>query len=70
MTTDKIIVPLSTIIKICDGLERDEIRRWDDIGRPKNDAYANGSHSGYGHALRDVRRVMQYIEFANRACEK
>jgi len=70
MTTDEITVPLSIISKLCDNLERDEIRRWDDIGRPKNDGYIHGSHSGYSRALRDVRRLMQYIEFANRACEK
>lgn len=58
------------IADICNMLEKDETRRWEELGRPKNDGYINGSHSGYCHAMRDVRRWLEDIEFANRACEK
>ena len=37
-------------------------RRWERDGRHKNDAYTNGSHSGYVHALQDLQNLLDRIE--------
>ncbi len=36
--------------------------RWEKFGRPKNDSYINGSHSGYVHALQDLLNLIDRIE--------
>ena len=57
-------VPIEDIKKLCEMLRMRETDRWEEVGRPKNDGYINGSHSGYGHALRDVTQWLGYIETA------
>jgi hypothetical protein len=53
---------LDDMIKLSMIIEENETERWEQVGRPQNDGYINGSHSGYSHALRDMR---QYIKRAN-----
>ena len=60
-------VPIEDIKKLCEMLRMRETDRWEEVGRPKNDGYINGSHSGYGHALRDVQQWLGYIETAMKA---
>ena len=46
-------------------IEEEETELWNRAGRPKNDGYINGSHSGYGHALRDMRQWIDRIKMAS-----
>jgi len=57
-------IPIEDVRKLCAMLRHRETDRWEEVGRPKNDGYINGSHSGYGHALRDVEQWLGYIEKA------
>jgi hypothetical protein len=56
---------LDEMIKLTKMIEEDETERWQQLGRPKNDGYINGSHSGYGHALRDMRQWIDNIKRAH-----
>ncbi len=56
---------LDEMIKLSMMIEENETERWESVGRPKNDGYINGSHSGYGHALRDMRQWIDRIKMAN-----
>lgn len=56
---------LEEMIKLSMMIEENETERWNNIGRPKNDGYINGSHSGYGHALRDMRQWIDRIKMVN-----
>ena len=56
---------LDEMIKLSMMIEENETERWESVGRPKNDGYINGSHSGYGHALRDMRQWIDRIKQAN-----
>jgi hypothetical protein len=56
---------LDEMIKLTTMIEENETERWEQVGRPKNDGYINGSHSGYGHALRDMRQWIDNIKRAN-----
>jgi hypothetical protein len=56
---------LEEMIKLTMMIEKEETERWQSVGRPKNDGYINGSHSGYGHALRDMRQWIDRIKQAN-----
>ena len=56
---------LTEMIKLSMMIEEEETERWNRAGRPKNDGYINGSHSGYGHALRDMRQWIDRIKMAN-----
>jgi len=55
---------LDEVVKLSEMIESNETERWESMGRPKNDGYINGSHSGYGHALRDMRRWIDKIKKA------
>jgi hypothetical protein len=55
---------LDEMIKLTTMIETSETERWGSLGRPKNDGYINGSHSGYGHALRDMRQWINDIKKA------
>lgn len=55
---------LDEIIKISMMIEENETERWETIGRPKNDGYINGSHSGFGHALRELRHMIDMVKRA------
>jgi hypothetical protein len=55
---------LDEMIKVTMMIGLNEEERWEREGRPKNDGYINGSHSGYNHALRDVRRWIDIIKNA------
>lgn len=57
---------MEEMIKLSEMIETNETERWRDLGRSKNDPYINGSHSGYGHALRDLRQWIDNIKFAER----
>ncbi len=59
-------VPIEDVEKLCEMLKLRETERWEDVGRPQNDSYINGSHSGYGHALRDVKQWLGYIKIASK----
>ena len=56
---------IQSVEAICDLLEQAETETWQNVGRPKNDGYINGSHSGYGHALKDMRKWMKDIRWGN-----
>lgn len=56
---------LDEMVKLSTMIETEETERWESVGRPKNDGYINGSHSGYGHALRDMRQWIDRIKMAN-----
>lgn len=56
---------LEEMVKLSMMIEEEETDRWNKMGRIKNDAYINGSHSGYGHALRDMRQWIDRIKMAN-----
>jgi len=56
---------LDEMIKLSMMIEENETERWESVGRPKNDGYINGSHSGYRHALRDMRQWIDRIKQAN-----
>ena len=56
---------LDEMIKLSMMIEENETERWERAGRPKNDGWINGSHSGYGHALRDMRQWIDRIKMAN-----
>ena len=56
---------LDEMIKLTMMIEEENTDRWNKLGRIKNDAYINGSHSGYGHALRDMRQWIDRIKQAN-----
>ena len=53
---------LEEIIKVSMMMETNETERWEEHGQPKNDGYINGSHSGYGHAMRDLRHEIDIIK--------
>ena len=55
---------LDEIIKLSMMLDTNETERWENIGRPKNDGHINCSHSGYIHAMRDLRQWIDRIKFA------
>ena len=55
---------LDEMIKLSMMVETNETERWETCGRPKNDGYINGSHSGYCHALRDMRQWIDRIKKA------
>ena len=55
---------LTEMVKLSMMIETNETERWESCGRPKNDGYINGSHSGYGHALRDMRQWIDRIKKA------
>jgi hypothetical protein len=55
---------LDEMVKLSMMIETNETERWESCGRPKNDGYINGSHSGYGHALRDMRQWIDQIKKA------
>jgi len=57
---------LDEIIKLSTMLDKDETEKWESFGRPKNDGYINGSHSGYLHATRDIRSWIERIKWAER----
>jgi hypothetical protein len=46
----------------CDVEIESETERWEDLGRPKNEGYINGSHSGHTHALRDLKSLIERLE--------
>jgi hypothetical protein len=52
---------LGEITKLTMMLDTNETELWERAGRPKNDGYINGAHSGYGHATRDVRQWVDRI---------
>lgn len=56
---------LNQVIRMTHMIESDETERWEDSGRPKNDGYINGSHSGYGHAMRDLRSMIEMVKLAD-----
>ena len=56
---------LDEMIKLTMIIAENETERWEQCGRPQNDGYINGSHSGYGHALRDMRQWIDRIKQAN-----
>jgi site-specific recombinase len=56
---------LEEMVKLSTMIEEEETDCWNKMGRIKNDAYINGSHSGYGHALRDMRQWIDRIKMAN-----
>ena len=56
---------LDEMIKLTMIIAENETERWEQCGRPQNDGYINGSHSGYGHALRDMRLWIDRIKKAN-----
>ena len=55
---------LDEMVKLTMMIETNESETWERVGRPKNDGYINGSHSGYGHALRDIRQWIDQIKQA------
>lgn len=55
---------MGEMVKLSMMIETNETERWESAGRPKNDGYINGSHSGYGHALRDMRQWIDKIKKA------
>lgn len=57
---------LDEIIKLSTMLDIDETEKWESFGRPKNDGYINGAHSGYLHAIRDIRHWIEQIKWAER----
>ena len=50
--------------RYCDQTIKKESERFDKDTRPRNDAYANGSHSGYVHALDDLKSFIEMAEHA------
>jgi hypothetical protein len=62
--TSSTIKVLDEMIKLTIMIGLNEEERWEREGRPKNDGYINGSHSGYSHALRDVRHWIDIIKNA------
>ena len=60
-----VVETLDEVIRLSMMLETNETERWEASGRPKNDGYINGSHSGYGHALQDMRRRIDRIKLAD-----
>lgn len=57
---------LNEMIKLSEMIEGEETEKWEDVGRPQNDGYINGSHSGYSHATRDFRKWIDTIKIAMR----
>jgi hypothetical protein len=48
--------------KYCDMTIAEETERFERDTRPRNDAYANGSYSGYVHALNDLKTLLERME--------
>lgn len=50
------------IKKYCDMEIESETERWENLGRPKNDPYVNGSHAGHTHALQHLKKFIEMLE--------
>ena len=48
--------------KYCDVEIESETDKWNKLGRPKNDGYINGSHSGHTRGLQNLKRLIERIE--------
>lgn len=48
--------------RYCDVEIKSATERWERDGRPKNDSYINGSHSGFVHALQNLKRLVETLE--------
>ena len=48
--------------KYCDMEIECETERWERSGRPQNDGYINGSHSGHTHALEHLKSLIERME--------
>ena len=46
----------------CDVEIKSATERWERDGRPKNDAWINGSHSGFTHALQNLKQLIETLE--------
>jgi len=46
----------------CDVEIKSAHERWERDGRPRNDAWINGSHSGFIHALQHLKQLIETIE--------
>jgi hypothetical protein len=50
------------IKKYCDQEILTETERWERYGRPQNDGYINGAHSGHTHALKHLKELLEMLE--------
>ncbi len=50
------------IKKYCEEEVRKENENWNKYVRFKNDSYANGSNSGYNHALNRLKSLIETLE--------
>jgi hypothetical protein len=60
MNTD--FINAEWIKNYCDVEIASETKRWEESGRPKNDGYINGAHSGHTHALEHLKGFIERIE--------
>jgi hypothetical protein len=49
------------IKRYCDSEIKTETERWEKYGRPQNDGYINGSHSGHTHALEHLKELIEML---------
>lgn len=60
MNTD--FINAEWVKQYCDAEIKSANERWEREGRPKNDAWINGSNSGFTQALQHLKRLVETLE--------
>ena len=60
MNTD--FINAEWVKQYCDAEIKSATERWERDGRPKNDAWINGSISGFTQALKHLKQLIETLE--------